>query len=104
MKLLMLMMSILLLPASAHAIARYNVDRMSCQQVHAIVQRDHAAILRYRSPRTGLILYDRYVSDSRFCPSYTSPVRDYVRTADDPACPVYHCVQDDVIPGIIGHD
>lgn len=102
MRSLLVAASIILLPVSAQAIGRYDVDRMGCQQVQAIVLRDHAAILRYHSPRSGLVLYDRYVSDSRFCPAYTSPVRDYIRTADDPACPVYHCLNDGDIPGSLG--
>lgn len=93
-----------LLPGAAQAIQRYDVDRMSCRQVHAVVQRDNAAILRHRSPRSGMILYDRYVSDSRFCPAYTYPVLDYLPTADNPSCPVYHCRHADEIPGIIGND
>jgi len=97
-KYLLVAASIVLVPASANAIERYNIGRMSCDNIHAVLKRDHAAILRHIAPGSGLLLYDRYVSDNRYCPAYTSAVTDYLPSADNPSCPVYHCLNDDELP------
>ncbi len=93
---------VVLFPAAAQAIERYDVDGRSCADAQAIVQREGAAILRYRAPRSGQILYDRYVRDGELCQAYSTAVVDYIRTADNPSCPVYHCVRTDTLPGSFG--
>jgi len=91
MKTVVLALVAALLPISAHAINRYNVSTMSCGAVHAIIDREGAAILRYPSPRSGIILYDRYVASDLLCDAYEYPDRTYIPTADTQSCPVYHC-------------
>jgi hypothetical protein len=49
--------------------ARYEVANKSCRQLRAIVLRDGAAILRWRSQRSGVILYERFVRNMAFCPA-----------------------------------
>lgn len=44
----------------------YTITDMQCSQVLAAIQAEGAVILRWRSKR-GMALYDRYVSDRRFC-------------------------------------
>lgn len=99
MKILVLILALASLTVSAEAIQRYNIGSMSCSQVHAVLQQERAAILRHRSPRSGLVLYDRYVENGNYCPSYNVAVTDYLPTADNPSCPVYHCVRGDNLPG-----
>lgn len=86
---------LVLVAADALAISRYNIDNMSCARVQAIIQSEGAAILRYRSKRTGVTLYDRYVRDRRYCQS--SEITDYatVPTADRAACPVQNCIENE---------
>lgn len=82
--------------SSAAAIERYDVNTMTCAAVQGVLQREGAAILRYPSPRSGIILYDRYVSAERFCPSYQSLNRVSIPTADTAHCPVFECRQFDL--------
>jgi hypothetical protein len=87
-----LVISLLLVPADAWAISRYNIDKMSCDRVHEIIQSEGAAILRYRG-RTGATLYDRYVSSRRYCQGSETTETVGVATADSRYCPVQRCVE-----------
>ena len=40
---------------------------MTCQKVQATISRHGTVILQYKSARSGVVLYDRYASDGRFC-------------------------------------
>ncbi len=76
----------------ALAIERYNVQSMSCAAVQAAVNRDGAAILRYRSSRNpSLPLYDRYVRNGLFCDPSQYAKRSYVPTRDNNRCQVRKC-------------
>lgn len=44
----------------------YTITDMQCSQVRALIETEGAVILRWRS-KSGMSLYDRYVSDRRFC-------------------------------------
>jgi hypothetical protein len=80
-----------LLTADAQAINRYTSTSMTCSKVKATISREGAAIMQYRSPRTGVPLYDRYVKNRLFCPGGQTTDRAYVPTSDLPACPVNRC-------------
>ena len=95
MKRIALVLVSMLITADASAISRYNVDKISCDRVHAIIQSEGAAILRYRG-RTGLTLYDRYVSSRRYCPGSQITETVGVPTADTRSCPVDHCIEIDI--------
>lgn len=76
----------------ALAIQRYNVQSMTCASVQAAVNRDGAAILRYRSARNpSLPLYDRYVRSSGYCDSQQYAKPSFVPTRDNNRCPVRKC-------------
>lgn len=76
----------------ALAIQRYNVQTMSCASVQAAVNRDGAAILRYRSARNpSLPLYDRYVRNSRYCDYQQYAKPSFVPTRDNKQCRVRKC-------------
>lgn len=83
-------MTLVAFPAAA--ISRYNSERLSCAQVHAIIRNEGAAIMRYPSRFTGNILYDRYVADSSLCVLGKYAQSTSIPTADRDHCPVYHCV------------
>ena len=82
---------IVLLPASAHAISRYVSTSMSCQNIQAIISQQGTVILQHKSPRTGVLLYDRYASDGRFCSGREATVYASVPTKDQKSCRVYRC-------------
>ena len=67
---------------------------MSCSGLAEAVDRDGAAILRYRAPdNPSLQLYDRYVRDDRFC-SRTQRARPVsVPARDTKSCQVRKCVR-----------
>ncbi len=80
----------------ALAIQRYNIQTMTCSAVQNAVNRDGAAILRYRSARNpSLPLYDRYVRNRLFCDYNEYAKREYVPTSDKASCLVYKCADPD---------
>ncbi len=92
MKTALLALGLCVMAADAQAVSRHDPTRMACAEVQATIAREGAAILRYRSSRTpGLLLYDRYVSDGRFCERGEVAFPATVPTADTGACPVYLC-------------
>jgi hypothetical protein len=98
MKSIVLGLCMMLLSADAHAISRYTSTSISCDQVQAAIAQDGAALMQHRSTRvSGLLLYDRYVSDRRFCPSHQVTEMTYVPSADRGSCPVRHCVDPHIL-------
>lgn len=82
-----------LMAADASAASRYEIARMGCGDVQAILRQEGAAILRWRSKRDlSLPLYGRYVRDVRFCNMGEVTEFASVPTADRRACPVKKCV------------
>ena len=68
----------------------YTITKMSCANVQAAVRGNGSVILRWRS-RNGAPLYDRYVSDRRFCRSGEIITFASVPAADK-SCNVKKCV------------
>lgn len=94
MRRLAIVIPLLLAAVDASAITRHDITGMSCTKVQALVKAEGVAILRHRSARNpGLILYDRYVSDRRYCAYHEGAVSASVRTADRDYCPLRKCVQ-----------
>jgi hypothetical protein len=94
-KIVMLALACTLVAGNAHAISRYNSQSMSCAEVQAVLQNERTAILRYRSARTGVPLYGRYVHSGASCEVGQRAERRYVPTADDRSCPVKECIYND---------
>ena len=87
--------ALLLSAGEASAISRYDIDNRSCAAVQAIVDNDGAAILRWRSKRTGMTLYDRFVRNRSWC--YGDQTTDYRSVpAADRSCPVKRCIEVDL--------
>ena len=87
-----IVLPLLLVAGEASAITRYDIDNRSCAEVQAIVQNSGAAILRWRSKRTGAPLYGRFVRNRSYC--YADQTTDYQSVpAADRSCPVRKCVQ-----------
>lgn len=84
---------IALATVEAHAINRYTSTSMSCAEVSSTIAREGAAIMRYTSPRTGNLLYDRYVANRSFCEPGQTTKRASIPTADQQSCPVNRCAQ-----------
>ena len=91
MKTMLFALGLTVVAADAHAISRYETLRMTCGEVQAVLRNEGAAILRYRSKRTGVPLYGRYVYTSFFCDISQYADWKYVPTADDPNCQVKQC-------------
>ena len=81
----------LLAATEAIAVPRPDTTSMTCANVQGVIQRQGAAILRYRSPRTGAMLYDRFVKDRSYCQASEDAAPASVPTADRNACPVRKC-------------
>ena len=82
--------------SEALAIVRYMVQDMTCAEVQNSVDRDGVAILYRQASKSGVPLYDLYVSGQRKCANGEVAVRKGVPTNDREYCPVYKCVQSDI--------
>lgn len=81
------------LAPQAAAIDRYDAQRLTCGQVQAVIARDGAVILDYRSRNpAGPPLYGRYVANRSFCASGEDARLGVVPTSDAAQCPVTTCV------------
>ncbi len=78
---------------AANAISRHNSTSLSCDRVHAIIDAEGAAIMRYQSRRNpGLTLYDRFVSNGAYCDTEKYPITVTIPAADTERCVVYRCI------------
>lgn len=76
----------------AQAISRHDARSLSCGQIRAIINSEGEAIIRYPSSRTlGLVLYDRFVANDRFCDSHEATERITV-PARNGMCRIRHCI------------
>ena len=86
--------SLSLVAGDSSAISRRDVSNMSCGQTQALVRSEGAVILRFRSPRNpSATLYDRYVSDDRYCGSSEQTTRASASTADNEYCRLRKCIE-----------
>ena len=82
----------LMLAAPAMAIERIETPQTDCATIQAFIARSGEAILRYPSTRVAnYTLYDRYVSDDRFCRRDERTDLTSVPSRDNPSCRVYTC-------------
>jgi hypothetical protein len=88
-----LALAVTLLPLQAQAISRYNSTSMSCADVRATVRAEGAAIMRWRSARSGVQRYGRFVAHDGFCASAERAEWSHIPSADRQSCPVYECKQ-----------
>lgn len=86
----------LLAAKDAWAISRYDTMEMTCDEVHAVLDKEGAAILRYYSAGGFLPLYDRYVKSEEYCGMGEVVRRAGVPTADRQYCPVYKCIESEI--------
>jgi hypothetical protein len=83
-----------LMMGEASAISRRDISNLSCAQTQALVKSEGAVILRFRSPRNArALLYDRFVSDDRFCGSSEQTTRTSASASDNAYCPLRKCVE-----------
>lgn len=90
MKIILAVLAVILATTTSYAVSRYNIAGKSCGEVQAILKREGAAVLRYTN-RSGAILYDRYVSATRYCTGSDSARKATVPTRDKQYCPVKRC-------------
>ena len=81
----------------AFAATRYDISNMACPEVQALVGREGAGILTYRSTSIlGLPIYDLYVKNRQYCDSTQVIRRAGVPTTDKKYCPVNKCVESQI--------
>ena len=81
----------LMLASPATAIERVQTKSATCASVQTKLIQNGAAILRYPSARTGNMLFDKYVGDSRQCQSNEIGKWASVPTRDTNSCRVIAC-------------
>jgi hypothetical protein len=93
MKAIAIAVPLLFAAGDALAISRRDISKLSCEQTQALVRSQGAVILRFRSPRNpSAVLYDRFVSDGRYCGSSEQLTRASASAADNAYCPLRKCV------------
>jgi hypothetical protein len=75
----------LALPAAAQG-SRPDSLALSCDQVQATIARQGSVVIG-----TGPNVYDRFVSDARFCGTTQYARQDFIRTQNTRYCLVYVC-------------
>ena len=76
----------------AFAVKQYNISRMTCAEVQAVLKRDGVAQLRYPAPdNPSLPLYDTYVGSSSYCKRSGVSRPAKVPTRDTRNCQVRKC-------------
>lgn len=93
MRTLMVAAALFFCAGEANAISRYVSTSMTCAKVKETVTQQGAVILQHKSPRTGVLLYDRYVKDRRFCAGGETTEWASVPTKDQKSCRVDRCAQ-----------
>lgn len=76
----------IVLSVQAHAASRPDSLSMTCAEVQATVARQGAVVVG-----TGPYVYDRFVSDARFCTPTQIARQSFIRTRDVQSCLVYTC-------------
>lgn len=79
----LIILSAALLSAASAQAQRLDTTRMSCDQARATVARAGAVVLN-----SGPHIYDRYVSDRRFCSFGDVTELAFAPTRDTAMCPV----------------
>ncbi len=100
MKALLFALCLALFAGEALAISRYTTTSMDCAGIKAILQREGAAILQWRSPRNpSLPLYGRYVANRRYCQMEEVAETAFVPSRGGTSCLVRKCVNVDLPEG-----
>ncbi len=84
-------LGLVLVPAGAEAISRYNSTAMPCSAIQATVAREGAVILRWTQPPQNILRFDRYVAGNQYCDTEERATATSVPSADQAQCPVYAC-------------
>jgi|SRR4051812_18292408 hypothetical protein len=92
MKLLTATVSALLVAGGASALDRYDVTKMSCNEMHAALQSSNRALLMHTSKHVpGMLLYGMYTTDLPVCKGGQTVVRRNIPATDSSTCPVLQC-------------
>lgn len=77
--------------AHAQGIQRVDASGLACTALQDIIEAEGAAIVRSRSPRSGMVLSERYVSRRGFCLQGEITRFRSVQTRDTEFCSVKIC-------------
>jgi hypothetical protein len=92
MKLLTATVSALLVTGGASALDRYDVTKMSCDEMQAALESSDGALLQHTSKRVpGMLLYGIYAADPPVCKGGQTAVRRNIPASDSSTCPVPQC-------------
>ena len=84
--------AVLLFPASAEAISRYNAATMTCERVQSLVTRHGEVLFDFRSRNDpNVSMFNRFVAHGNFCPKGQYVAADFIPTANNPYCPLQVC-------------
>ncbi|MEF0943307.1 hypothetical protein [Rhizobium sp. BR 362] len=69
----------------------YNSKSMTCSSVRDKMAQEGTVVLQYPSSHPGLMMYNRYVSNSMSCLGQGAMASASVPTSDDPKCKMKTC-------------
>ncbi len=79
--------------AAAQPVSRVDASRLTCGALQDVLFDRGAAIVRSRSRVSGRQLWERYVSNRRYCFANEVTVYRDVNTVDTPYCSVLLCTE-----------
>ncbi|MDE1994738.1 MAG: hypothetical protein KGI75_19695 [Rhizobiaceae bacterium] len=91
MKKIILLAAMALISSNAMA-EMHNSKSMTCSTIRDRVKQEGKMALQYPSSHPGLMMYNRYVSNSMSCLGQGSMASVTVPTSDDPKCKMRTCV------------
>ncbi|TCR76759.1 MULTISPECIES: hypothetical protein [Rhizobium/Agrobacterium group] len=91
MKRLLFIAAVGLLATNAMAMSSYDAKSVSCGTVHQKIAQEGAVVLRYPSHHPGMMMYNRYVTNSTMCVGQGGSSRTTIAVSDDLKCPVMTC-------------
>jgi hypothetical protein len=91
MKMMLVLSATVLIATNAMAMSSYDAKSLSCESVHQKVAQDGAVVLEFPSHKPGLMMYNRYISNSTMCIGQGAVSRTTIATSDNLKCPVVTC-------------
>ncbi|MEZ5811682.1 MAG: hypothetical protein R3D45_09745 [Rhizobiaceae bacterium] len=89
-----LVLGLLAMTGSAHAISRYNSLSLTCHAAQNLLAQQGAVIFRYPAKSNpSLTRYNRFVEHGGYCAHGEAAVPGSVPTADRKSCPMLYCRQ-----------
>jgi hypothetical protein len=91
MKKMLFIAAVGLLATNAMAMSSYVAKSVTCENVHQKIAQEGAVVLKFPSHQPGMMMYNRFVSNSTMCLGQGGSSRTSIAVSDNLKCPVMTC-------------